>query len=248
MGRKLPRPLGGPRGSTCQRCALTLSAKLGLYQAKSLHHRGQGARLMAAAIPNETILLEVVRSAMDREPQAVERLFCHLLPRVRNLVRYLVRGDQEVDDLSQDALVAILQGLATYRSEGPFSSWADRVVARTVFACLKRRRRTPRPGGQVDAGQMVGELAAPAGRDSDYAARRHLAMLLDHLPSDQRVTLTLKHVLGLSVREIAEECSVPPETVRSRLRLAKNRLRDLLQGDGEITGVSLAPRMVDDHA
>ena len=64
---------------------------------------------------------------------ATEALLVELLPRVRNLVRYLVRGDSDVEDISQEALIALLHGLPTYRGEGQLRSWADRVVARTTF-------------------------------------------------------------------------------------------------------------------
>ena len=59
---------------------------------------------------------------------------------MRNLVRYFVRGDAEVDDLAQESLVTILRGLPTYRGEGSVYSWSDRIVVRTVFAYLRKAR------------------------------------------------------------------------------------------------------------
>jgi RNA polymerase sigma-70 factor, ECF subfamily len=51
------------------------------------------------------------------------------------------------------------------------------------------------------------------------------------LPDEQREVLVMHHVLGLSVREIAEELATPFETVRSRLRLGMARLRNELLSD-----------------
>ena len=147
----------------------------------------------------------------------MERLFTNLLPRVRNLVRYLVRGDRDVDDLSQDALVAVLRGLSSYRADGGFYAWADRVVARSVFAALKRR--TQNSLSQLDKVQLDQLDSAEGTPDTDFMLRRQLAALLDQLPLEQRTTLVLRYVLGFSTKEIAREWDVPEETVRSRLRV-----------------------------
>jgi RNA polymerase sigma-70 factor (ECF subfamily) len=54
---------------------------------------------------------------------------------------------------------------------------------------------------------------------------------LDALPYDQRHALVLHHVVGLSVPEVAAQLEVPLETIRSRLRLAQNKLREQAAGD-----------------
>lgn len=144
----------------------------------------------------------------------------YLLPRVRNLVRYLVRGDRDVDDLSQEALLAILQGLSGYRGEGAFRSWADRVVVRRVFASRKASAR------RLEVGLEGTELSVdPAELPDRYYSRRQLAEELDALPEPQRDALVLHYVLGMTVPEMGAELSVPEETVRSRLRLGRQRLR-----------------------
>jgi RNA polymerase sigma-70 factor (ECF subfamily) len=196
---------------------------------------------VSSAKLNDSQLLQVVRGAAAHDPRAVERLFTNLLPRVRNLVRYLVRGDRDVDDLSQDALVAVLRGLSSYRADGGFYAWADRVVARSVFAALKRR--TQNSLSQLDKVQLDQLDSAEGTPDTDFMLRRQLAALLDQLPLEQRTTLVLRYVLGFSTKEIAREWDVPEETVRSRLRLAKSRLRRMLETDTEIAGDhSLAER------
>jgi RNA polymerase sigma-70 factor, ECF subfamily len=159
------------------------------------------------------------------EREAVESLLLELLPRVRNLVRYLVRGDSDVEDISQEALIALLHGLPTYRGDGQLRSWADRVVARTTFAWLRRMRgsRSPRLEEPVE---LVAVASADAPLD-EYVHRQHLVMLLDRLPNEQRHALVLHHGLEMSVPEIAAELGIPFETVRSRLRLGRAALRAL---------------------
>lgn len=171
-------------------------------------------------------LSELAQRARSGDTAALERLFLSLLPRVRNLVRYLVRGDRDVDDLSQEALLTLLRGLDTYRGEGEFRAWADRVVARSVFATLKRRPDQPtelEPTTPHEFSQ--GSTSTPP---DAYCVRRQLVAHLDTLPDSQRGALVRHHVLGMTVPEVSEELGVSQETVRSRLRLGRDRLRRLL--------------------
>ncbi|MBI5501763.1 MAG: sigma-70 family RNA polymerase sigma factor [Deltaproteobacteria bacterium] len=164
-----------------------------------------------------------VAAAARGDRAAAEALLVETLPRVRNLVRYLVRGDAVVDDLAQDALVAILQGLPTCRGEGPFTAWADRVTARTVFSQLRRGRA--RAARLAVVGDEIDRVRDGAVRPDDYVARRRVVTFLDEMPDEQRHAVVLHHVVGLSVPEMARELDAPAETVRSRLRLGMRRLR-----------------------
>ncbi|ACY15816.1 RNA polymerase sigma factor [Haliangium ochraceum] len=168
-----------------------------------------------------------VTAAASGDRAAAQELLTELMPRVRNLVRYLVRGDREVDDIAQEALIAIARGFASFRGEGALSAWADRITARVTFAHLRRARRDP---AQVTS--VAADLAAvphPGAGPDQYASRRELVGLLDEVSDEQRHALVLHHALGLSVPEIAASLEISPETVRSRLRLGKAKLRALRQ-------------------
>ena len=163
-----------------------------------------------------------IAAAAAGDRAAAETLCRELLPRVRNLVRYLLRGDARVDDVAQEALIAVLRGLGSFRGEGRFESWVDRVVARTAFAIIKRIRAETQPGEL--------EAVDTEARADSYAERREVAAALDQLSPEQREALVLHFAVGMTVPEIAEELGAPFETVRSRLRLGKAALREALGG------------------
>ncbi|MCG5052826.1 MAG: sigma-70 family RNA polymerase sigma factor [Myxococcales bacterium] len=144
-----------------------------------------------------------------------------LLPSIRNLIRYLLRGDEDVDDVTQEALIALVQGLHTFSGSGAFVSWANRVVARVTFAFIKRRR-----SAVASSDAALDEVVpAPPSHGGDFLARRALVDLLDKIPEDQRVAFVMHDLLELTPLDIARDLGVPVETVRSRVRLAKERLR-----------------------
>jgi len=168
-----------------------------------------------------------VRAAVAGDRAALAAVLTELLPRMRNLVRYLLPGDQDVDDVTQEALIAIVRGLATYRGEGRLESWADRVTARQAMASA-RQRSVARARFSLVPEQDLELLADRTGANQeDYVARRQVVRQLDAIPEAQRQVLVLHHVVGLAVGEIAAELGVPLETVRSRLRLGKARFNQL---------------------
>jgi RNA polymerase sigma-70 factor (ECF subfamily) len=180
--------------------------------------------------PDQAALAALVEAAVRGDRQAAERLLRGLLPRVRNLVRYFVRGDAEVDDLSQEGMVIILRGLPSYRGEGSVTAWADRIVVRTVFAHLRRKRASD----NCHVEYTPDLVPVPPGESAHgFLARRRAVRALDELPDEQREVLVMHHVMGMSVREIAEELAVAFETVRSRLRLGMARLRGAMDSDDE---------------
>jgi RNA polymerase sigma-70 factor, ECF subfamily len=171
-----------------------------------------------------TALDATVAAAIAKDPRALEQVVTTLLPRVRNIARYLVRGDAEADDVAQEVMVAILRKLPGYRGDGSLQSWADKIAMRESFLALRRTRRTRE---RVDAGADLTLVPDGAESPDAYTERRRAIAALDQVSDEQRQALVLHHVFGLSVPEVAEETGAPVETVRSRLRLGLARLRAL---------------------
>ena len=166
-------------------------------------------------------------AGVSGDAAALAEIARRLLPRARNLVRYLTRGDRDVEDLTQAALVEVLRSLASFAGRAPLEPWADRIVARHTRKLLAKRAQRER--------QEAPPLLAVRAADEPafgYGARRDLARALDTLSDVQREALVLHHSMGLSVQEVADETGVSFDTAKSRLRLGITKLRALM-GVGE---------------
>jgi RNA polymerase sigma-70 factor (ECF subfamily) len=166
-----------------------------------------------------------VAAAGHGDRNAAAELIDEVFPRMRKLVRYLVRSDSDIEDLTQDAAVAVLCSLRGYRGEGFFERWVDKVVRRAIFG-ERRRRRAERSITQLDGAESSVDRAVSVFQD-EYLHRRHAINLLRRLRIEQRQVVVLHYAMEMSVPEIAQELEIPFETVRSRLRLARRRLRGL---------------------
>jgi RNA polymerase sigma-70 factor, ECF subfamily len=139
--------------------------------------------------------------------------------RVHRLARRMTRW-AEAEDVAQDALVAVLRSLPSYRGEGQFERWVDRVTQRVVFAASRRRRAERELRLAYE-----GEAPAASHDIEQVLAFRRALRLLDTLPYEQGRAILLHHVYGMSVPEIAAALAIPVETARSRLRLARQKTR-----------------------
>ena len=127
-----------------------------------------------------------------------------------------------MDDIAQQALLAVLRELPSYRGEGSLHSWADRITARETFRYLRRVRAVRQP---IDDGHDLQALEDSSAPPDEYTIRRETVRLLDALPDDQRRAVALHYIAGMSVPEVAKETGVSFDTAKSRVRLGMKKLR-----------------------
>lgn len=169
-----------------------------------------------------------IAAAQAGDRGALEWLVAKLLPRTRNLVRFLMPGDQDVDDFAQASMLEIVRALPTFEGRSLLTTWADRITVRETLRRAKRRRLNAFRQREFTADEL--RFVPAASLDERYHAKRQVVAMLDELPEAQRHVLVLHHVMGMSVPEVAEALGLPFDTAKSRLRLATQRLRKLYGG------------------
>jgi RNA polymerase sigma factor (sigma-70 family) len=180
-------------------------------------------------------LLRLARAAAQGDTAATTQLLRVLAPEMARVVRgVLGPHTAEVDDATQQALVSLIHALPAFRGDCSPAGYACRIAFRTALgvrtAATKRaRRRDP----ELDLDTMAAE---PRAHEQPEASRRMalLRTLLDELAPEQAEALCLRTVLGWSLEEIAQASGVPLNTVRSRMRLAKEALRAKIEADAEL--------------
>jgi RNA polymerase sigma-70 factor (ECF subfamily) len=167
------------------------------------------------------------------------RAFDELYGNHRNgLWRYIRRSVKDAaatDDVFQECWSRVIAHRESYRPEARFASWLYRVAHN---CCMDYWRKSGRREGRETADDEA--IAAAPGDDSSEPlpavlaaeAGARLEAALEQLPAEQRAAFLLYVEGGLSVAEIGEAMGVNPETAKSRLRYAANRLKRSLGGTG----------------
>jgi len=196
--------------------------------------REAGGRGRRAASPRtEDPLAQLASASAAGDRQATQELVRALSPAVLAVARRILGArDPEVEDAAQESLIAVVRALRGFRGDSSVAHYAKRIAART---CLNARKRTRSRGRQMqEYRQLDAQQRAPSPGGSPAAARRRRLMmeLLLTLPIEQSETLTLRIVLGMSLAEVAGATGAPVNTVRSRIRLAKEALRKRIESEG----------------
>jgi len=175
-------------------------------------------------------LSDLAHRAAAGERRATRALLVAVGPAMLRAIRkVLARGTPDVEDVAQEAMEALVTALPRFRGECSVLHFAWRVAVLTALA--NRRRLDLRAQWQTGSGDAPGQEAiahdpSPAEALASRGRREALGMLLDDLPGNQAEVLVLHAVFGMTIEEIAGAVGRPLETVRSRLRLAKQALRD----------------------
>jgi RNA polymerase sigma-70 factor (ECF subfamily) len=171
-------------------------------------------------------------AAQKGDPQAMQTLLVSVAPAMLRAVRGVLGAHhRDVEDTLQEATHGFVRSLSSFRRECTVLHFACRVAVQT--SVVVRRRLRSRGDDRSEP------LETPTLVDGDtpaevlLAARRRaiLRELCDSLPTPQCEALILHVVVGYTVEEVADACRAPPETIRSRLRLAKAALRARIVAD-----------------
>jgi RNA polymerase sigma-70 factor (ECF subfamily) len=176
-------------------------------------------------------LAEIARAAQRGDEGARRRLFETIAPALLAPLRMVLgAAHPDLEDVLQDSLVGVLRGLATFRGECTVLHFARRIATKRAIELRRREGATARKLDTVRRFETPPAGTPPEAIVAEHR-RRHLRALLAELPEAQADALAMRAVLGYSVEEIADAMGVPPNTVRSRLRLAKEALRDRIESD-----------------
>ena len=143
--------------------------------------------------------------------------------------RYLQRqtGNRALaDDLMQETWFAVAREATRYRPSARFTTWLFTIAHNRVIDSVRARRREV----PVDVAELTADATAgPLPAVEAYDQAQGILYAVGQLPEEQRTALMLQLDADLPVEAIATITGCSFETVKSRLRYARTRLRELLR-------------------
>lgn len=145
---------------------------------------------------NETKLLaQAIARAKEGDLDALHFLYVRFADDVCAYVRSIVRDQHEAEDITQTLFAKLLIKIQRYEQrEAPFAAWIIRVARNAALDHVRARRAIP----------FEEVRTSDEGREDEDSERcRSLRFALGGLPHEQREVLVLRHIAGLTPREIA---------------------------------------------
>lgn len=173
-----------------------------------------------------------VRFHVASRAEAIERDIAEFVtahyPRLIRLAGLICRDAIDSEDAVQAGLERAWRRRVSLHDPERLAAWLDRIVVREAIR-LGRDRRSLRQrlerivGDHDDIELRVTRSEADPG--AGVVSRAALRHAFESLPAAQRAVVALHLYLGYSIAETADMVGAPLETVRSRLRLAREQMR-----------------------
>ncbi|HEY3970781.1 MAG TPA: RNA polymerase sigma factor [Solirubrobacteraceae bacterium] len=164
----------------------------------------------------------------DRD--ALRFLYTRYSDNVYGYICSIVRDEQEAEDLTQHVFMKLITVIVQYQDHGiPFSGWLLRLSRNVALDHLRRRRPTPTEE-VFGANELVDDDARDRARDLHSA--------LAALPDEQRDVMVMRHVVGLSPPEIAEQMGRTESSVHGLHHRGRRALQEELRRLGSSPSVA----------
>lgn len=179
---------------------------------------------------------EVVRRVVAGDVALFEILMRRHNQRVFRAVRAILGGDDEVEDVMQQAYLNAFEHLRQFAGEARFTTWLTRIA---VNEALSRRRKRGRFFGDGDHELTIASLESEAPDPEQQAAGSELRQTMEReveaLPDAFRIVVVMRDVEGLSTGETAASLGISEDLVKTRLHRARTMLRDRLYRRAGVT-------------
>lgn len=173
----------------------------------------------------------LIERVLAGERAAFRELIASYERLVQHVVFRLVLDRRDAEEVCQDVFLRVYRGLANFRGEAKLSTWIARIAHRSALKHLEKRRLPRAPEFTSDDHSTV-EIATPATQLDDVVRaelRAFTRARVAVLPPEYRAAVTLYHLEGMSVAEVAEVMQLPSGTVKSHLFRARKLLKAMVE-------------------
>lgn len=176
---------------------------------------------------------EVVGRVIAGDAAVFEILMRRHNQRIYRTVRAVLRDDDDVEDVMQQAYLNAYQHLHQFAGGSLFSTWLTRIAVNEALARLRKRGRLFGDGDD----EVIMSLADHGPDPEQLAKTSELREVLERevaaLPDSLRIVLIMRDVEGLTTAETAECLDISEDLVKTRLHRGRAVVRDhLFQREG----------------
>ncbi len=170
--------------------------------------------------------LDVIRRAQENDIAAFEEIYRHYAGMVYRVALRMTRRVEDAEEVTQEVFVAVHRHLKTFAGNAQLKTWIYRIAVNCSLNALKKGKRTMEVAWDegFDPEDPKQDVRGSVEKEDQQVK---IASLLEELNTDQKMCLVLRAQEGLSYEDIAKALNININTVRSRLKRARETLMAL---------------------
>jgi RNA polymerase sigma-70 factor (ECF subfamily) len=173
-------------------------------------------------------------SQVDKE--ALEALYTRYQTPVYSLAMFMLKQPALAEEVTQDIFLNIWLKAGSFNAErGQPKGWIMSVAHHKIVDVIRSRRRTivnTDPADYETLDLLPASGASTEAQVEQTLERERIMRALATIPESQRQVIMLAYFEGFSQSEMAERLDQPLGTIKTRVRLAMQKLRTVLENDG----------------
>jgi RNA polymerase sigma-70 factor (ECF subfamily) len=167
-------------------------------------------------------------AAQEHELASFEETMLPHMDAAHNLAKWLLRNEEDAQDVVQEAYLRAFKSFSGFHGSNG-RAWLMTIVRNTSYTLLKKNRAVDLTATFDEEIHTVGHESVSPATILEHSENAELIKeAMDELPVQFREILVLRHLEGLSYKEIADIVQIPPGTVMSRLSRARADLKGYL--------------------
>ena len=179
----------------------------------------------------QNIEKDILLKAQMGDIDAFEEIYKISSGYVYTIILKVVGNKEDAEEVTQDVFISVYKNLKRFGFRSSFKTWLYRIaVNRAINMFNKRKKERPRKvlfDENIDYAREENDTKTDIDKKHD---EKVLEAILEELPPDQKACLVLKEIEGMKYEEIAQTLNINLNTVRSRLKRAREKLISSVRG------------------
>ena len=186
-------------------------------------------------------LANLIEKAKQGNKSALEELFMDAWSSIYRLALRILKNPEDAEDVTQEVFITIQQKISGLREPAAFYAWANQITANKCNRFFNKHK------GLITLDDED-ELLLVADDDpenmpdkalDDEVNRKIIMSVIDNLPDNQRICILLFYYGQLTVADIAVALETNENTIKTRLSMARAKIRAALEEKAEKDGIKL---------
>ncbi|WP_026475515.1 RNA polymerase sigma factor [Alkaliflexus imshenetskii] len=178
---------------------------------------------------------ELVRDFVSGNQKCFDVLIDRHKQKVFSYIFLMVRREELAEDIFQDAFLKVHFNImrGKYAESGRFASWVMRIAHNLIIDHFRRQKHFPMVYNEDHAKDIFNHTQFSDASIEEQLVHdeilKDVANLVELLPDNQKEVVKMRHYMGLSFKEIADETNVSINTALGRMRYALINLRKMME-------------------